>query len=169
MDDEYGEKHPLVKSGSELETVILNVLRMECFNICKRTRISLCDHLTGAMQAGFEKRFSARFYSTGADAPYMERDLVAKRFLRSNKSARFLVHVSLSQGRPHVLTIFGLNGPMSLLWAYRLRKMQKLAWALKEPSLLMAEKSMMKAIPERPTTFNSCDDWKVDIASKCRL
>lgn len=169
MDDEYGEKHPLVKSGSELETVIFNVLRKECFNTCKRTRISLCDHLRGAMQAGFEKRFSARFYSTGADAPYMERDPVAKRSLRSNKSAGYLVHVPLGQGRPHLLAIFGMNGPMSLLWAYRLRKMPELAWALKEPSLLMAEISMMKAIPERPTTFKFCEDWKVEIAAKCRL
>jgi hypothetical protein len=122
-----------------------------------------------AWQAGFEKRFSARFYSIGADTPYMERDPVAKRYLRGNKSAGYLVHVPLGQGRPHLLAIFGMNGPMSLLWAYRFRRMPELAWALKEPSLLMAEISMMKAIPERPTTFKFCDDWKVDIAAKCRL
>jgi hypothetical protein len=81
------------------------------------------------MQAGFEKCFSARFYATGADAPYMERDPVAKRSLRSNKSAGYLVHVPLGQGRPHLLAIFGMNGPMSLLWADRLRKMPELAWA----------------------------------------
>jgi hypothetical protein len=91
-----------------------------------------------AWQAGFEKRFSARFYSTGADAPYMEQDPVAKRSLRSNKSTGYFVHVPLGQGRPHILAIFGMDGAMSVLWAYRLRKMPELAWALNGPSLLMA-------------------------------
>lgn len=169
MDDEYGEMHPLVKTNSELETEIFKVLRKMCFKTCKRTRISLCDHLREALQPGFEKRFSARFYSTGMDAPYMERDPVTKRSLRSDKSAGYLVHVPLGQGRPHLLAIFGMSGSMSLLWAYRLRKMPELAWALEEPSLLMAEISMTEPIPERPTTFKFCDNWIVDIAAKCRL
>ncbi len=169
MDDEFGEKHPLGKTNSELEIAIFKVLRRECFNTCKRTRISLCDHLKGAMQPGFERRFSARFYSTGAYAPYMERDPIAKRSLRSDKSAGYLVHVPLGQGRPHLLAVFGMNGPMSLLWAYRLGRMRELAWAIKAPSLLMAEISVTNIIPDRPTTFGFCDQWKVDIAAKCTL
>src|ERR1700732_2779972 len=102
------------------------------------------------MQAGFERRFSARFYSTGADAPYMERDPVSNRFRRSDRSAGYLVHVPLGDGFPHLLAVFGMNGTLALMWAHRLREMPELAWALEKPSLLMAEMSMTTRIPERP-------------------
>jgi hypothetical protein len=169
IDDEYGRKKPLMRSGSDLETAIFNVLRKECFRTCTRTHISLCDHLKGSMRTGFERRFNARFYSTGADAPYMERDPARKGFVRSAKSAGYLIHVPLGAGLPHLLAVFGMNGPMSLLWAYRLRAMPELGWALEEPSLLVAEISMTARIPEKPTTLRFCDPWKVEVAAKCRL
>ena len=46
--------------------------------------------------------------------------------LCSDKSAGCLARAPLGQGRPHLLAIFGTNNRMSLLGAYRLRKMPEL-------------------------------------------
>jgi hypothetical protein len=169
MDDELSDKHPLKRTGSDLEIVIFNVLRKECFQTCKRIKIDLCEHLNAVMQPGFEKRLSSRFYSTGSDAPFMERNAKTNSWQRSDSSAGYLVHVPLGDGLPHLLAVFGMNGPLSLLWAYRLRTMRELAWVIEEPSFVMAEIVMTVGIPQRPVTLGFCDGWDVKIAAKGRL
>jgi hypothetical protein len=167
--DEPGDKHPLVKSGSDVEAEMLRSLERQCFATCKRTCIALREHLKGAMQPGFEKRFRSRFYSTGAEAPHVERERGSKKAVRGSTSAGYLVHVPLGNGRPGVLAVFGMSGTMTLIWAYRLSRMPELEWALEAPSLLMAEISLTEGIPERPATLGFSDQWSIEIAAKCRL
>jgi hypothetical protein len=96
----------------------------------------------------------------------MERERGSKKAFRGATYAAYLVHVPLGKGRPGVLSVFGMSGTMTLIWAYRLSRMPEVEWALEAPSLLMAEVSLTEGIPERPATLGFSDRWNVEIASK---
>ncbi len=156
-DDKENDKRWLFKSGSKLEKIILK--NMERFFLyCNRQHIILSKEIkyNGHYRAiKFNLRIDAHIACKANVYDQLRLDKISKKSKasRSNKTVGYIVYIpklinknSKEIGTPGVLSVFSLNGTMTLVWSYLvLTKYSNLIREIissKKPRIILAEFSL---------------------------
>ena len=128
-DDKEHDKRWLFKSGSELEETILKNMK-KFFLYCDRQHIILSKEIkyAGPYRAiKFNLRIDANIACKANvyDQLSLEKIVKKKKASRTNKTVGYIVYIpnlinenSKEIGSPGVLSVFSLNGTMTLVWSY---------------------------------------------------
>jgi hypothetical protein len=153
-DDEESDKRWLIKSGLELEKIVLQNME-KFFHYCNRQYILLSHDIKydGDYRAiKFHLKIDA-YISCKAnvkDLHSLETICKKKKSSKSNKTVGYIVYIpelvneSLKEiGNPGLLSVFSLNGTMTLVWSYLvLTRYSNLIHEMissKKPRIILAE------------------------------
>lgn len=153
-DDKYNDKRCLFKSSLELENIVLQNMQ-KFFHYCNRQYIILSkeikyDGLYRAIKFNFKIDASIACNANVEDLLSLEKISKKTKSSKSNKTVGYIVYIpelvneNLKEiGTPGILSVFSLNGTMTLVWSYLvLTKYSHLINEIissKKPRIILAE------------------------------
>jgi hypothetical protein len=133
------------------------------FREITRSHCWLAPELAAALPGGYEDRRSI-WFSQREGSRF--RELCGRSYQGEPRTAVFALRVAeLWPGGPGYLGAFGLDGTISLVWAYLLSARHE--ELIREPGFAMVELSGCQ-IPKRPTDLEFALDWKAEVVLHVR-
>ncbi len=162
-DLDIGNKKKVHRAWTDLEQTVLDNWE-EILNEISRSWVSLAPRTRRLLREGYENRRAINFLSREG-APYSKgnaRDGQGpKKLDGTHRTAAFLLRrEELWPGGPGYVGTFGMDGTMSVIWAYLLR--HKHAELLEKPGFTMVEMTT-GPLPERPSGLHFSEGWEVEI------
>lgn len=173
LDDKSARDKKVVgHSRTWLEKQVFAALRRHC-TFCSRGEVHLTRETSAALEDGYKNRSDLQFRINSSSAykdVYAYRNQQEHRPWNRCATAAYLVHtrsISIEDGPhggkgPELLAVFGMEGAVTLVWAYLLRT--KFSDLLEGPRFAMAEIVMENQdLLSRPITLSFADSWEAKI------
>lgn len=162
VEEEEDEIKRLRRADTDLERAIVAAW-LPHFRLLTRGNASLANDHRSALPPDYADRRHIEFYLRhGAGYKQLSRE----QYRGEPRTAAFLLRVrELWPGGPGYIGIFGMDGTMSLIWAYLLRTRH--FDLLGEDGFAMVELS--GSIPQRPTSLAFADAWQSKVLLQQRF
>lgn len=158
------------RAFTTLEQKVLDVVRAH-FGRLRRDRIDLQPEYATQLREPYRNRAQVSFKQHGNDPWYKQCSRLDGTDLQKfgpgdRRTAAYLLNVpEVPSLRGHLLNFFGPSGPVTLGWAYRLRR--DFAFLLREPGFTVVEITGA-VVPERPTSLRFFESWRIEIILQAR-
>lgn len=173
LDDVIFDTRKIVdRSHSTLEEEIFNMLR-RYLKHCARTRVDLSEPMAAQLPEGYEnwaeiefKQFDTKIVgdATASKGMRAHNKGYLKKPKGSEKTVFYLLYTpALWPGGPRLLSMWGMGGRETLIWAYKLRTKYWKEWELdlETTRFVMAEMEI-QGFPPRPADLSFADNWEMN-------